>query len=241
MVINSFIHAPLKVTILKSVFLKLPLSHVRAELVEAYSRIKTVYNGFYNFLEFCIEYSYKGEIMNSEMRTIKESAGLSFGLGIGLIALGTFAIYSVVAATFISVFLVGWLLILAGFIQLGYAFWSRNWSGFLLQLLTGLFSLVGGGLILYNPLIGAASLTLFLSFLFIVQGIVRIVMALTKKFTHWVWVAISGIVTLALGILILYQWPYSSLYIIGLFVGIDLIFAGWSLVMLSLLAKKIKE
>jgi uncharacterized membrane protein HdeD (DUF308 family) len=66
-------------------------------------------------------------------------------------------------------------------------------------------------------------------------------MALTKKFTHWVWVAISGIVTLALGILILYQWPYSSLYIIGLFVGIDLIFAGWSLVMLSLLAKKIKE
>ncbi len=179
--------------------------------------------------------------MNSEVRTIKESAGLSFGLGIGLIALGIFAIYSVVTTTFISVFLVGWLLILAGFIQVGYAFWARNWSGFLLQLLTGLFSFVAGGLILYNPLIGAASLTLFLSFLFIVQGIVRIVMSLTKKFTHWIWVLTSGIVTLALGILILYQWPYSSLYIIGLFVGIDLVFSGWSLVMLSLLAKNIKE
>jgi uncharacterized membrane protein HdeD (DUF308 family) len=169
----------------------------------------------------------------------KSHAGVLLGLGLALIALGSLAIYSVVAATFASVIFFGWLLIIAGFIQFGHALYARKWNWFLLQILLSIFSIAAGGLILYNPTTGALSLTLLLSFLFIVQGAMRIVLALMKRYDHWVWVLISGILTLILGILILMQWPYSGLYIIGLFVGIDLIFNGWALVMLSFIARKL--
>jgi uncharacterized membrane protein HdeD (DUF308 family) len=169
---------------------------------------------------------------------LRSQAGVFLGLGLALIALGSLAIYSVVFATFASVIFFGWLLVFSGFIQFGHALYARQWSGFLLQLLLGIFALVAGGLILYRPTAGAISLTLLLSFLFIIQGTIRIVLALTRRFEHWVWVLVSGILTLLLGILILKQWPYSGLYIIGLFVGIDLIFNGWALVMLSSMAKK---
>ena len=174
----------------------------------------------------------------SDFRGIKSHAGVFLGLGLALIALGSLAIYSVVYATFASVIFFGWLLIFSGFIQFGHALYARGWNGFLLQLLLGIFGIVAGALILFNPAVGALSLTLLLSFLFIAQGAVSITLALLKRFEHWVWVLVSGILTLALGIMILYQWPYSGLYIIGLFVGIDLIFNGWALVMLSSMAKK---
>lgn len=177
--------------------------------------------------------------MNAQQ--LRSNAGVFLGLGLALIALGSLAIYSVVFATFASVFFFGLLLIISGFIQFGHALYARQWSGFLLQLLLGIFALVAGALIVYNPAVGSLALTLLLSFLFIAQGAVRIVMALTKKFEHWVWVLISGILTLILGILILKQWPYSGLYIIGLFVGIDLIFNGWALIMLSVMAKRIAK
>jgi uncharacterized membrane protein HdeD (DUF308 family) len=177
--------------------------------------------------------------MNAQQ--LRAHAGIFLGLGLALIALGSLAIYSVVFATFASVIFIGWLLVFSGFIQLGHALYARNWSGFLLQLFLGIFALVAGALILYMPTAGALSLTLLLSFLFIAQGVVRIVLSLTRRFENWVWVLISGILTLILGILILKQWPYSALYIIGLFVGIDLIFNGWALVMLSFAAKKLAK
>ncbi len=177
--------------------------------------------------------------MNAQQ--LRSHAGVFLGLGLALIALGSLAIYSVTFATFASVIFFGWLLVFSGFIQFGHALYAREWSGFLLQLLLGIFALVAGGLILYRPTAGAISLTLLLSFLFIIQGTIRIVLALTRRFEHWVWVLVSGILTLILGILILRQWPYSGLYIIGLFVGIDLIFNGWTLVMLSFAAKKFSK
>lgn len=174
--------------------------------------------------------------MNAQQ--LRSHAGVFLGLGLALIALGSLAIYSVTFATFASVLFFGWLLVFSGFIQFGHALYARQWSGFLMQLLLGIFALVAGILILYRPTAGALSLTLILSFLFIIEGVVRIILSLTRRYEHWVWVFISGVLTLLLGILILRQWPYSGLYIIGLFVGIDLIFNGWALVMLSLTAKK---
>lgn len=177
--------------------------------------------------------------MNAQQ--LRSHAGVFLGLGLALVALGSLAIYSVVYATFASVIFFGWLLVFSGFIQFGHALYARQWSGFLLQLLLGIFALVAGALILYRPTAGALSLTLLLSFLFITQGVIRIVLALTRRFEHWQWVLVSGVLTLILGILILKQWPYSGLYVIGLFVGIDLIFNGWALIMLSFNAKKLTK
>lgn len=169
---------------------------------------------------------------------LRNQAGLLLGLGLAMIALGSLALYSTVTATYLSVKLLGWLFFISGFIQVGHAFFARAWSGFLLPLILGILGIIAGIIILRDPLTGAITLTLLLSFLFIIQGVIRIILSLTKKFEHWVWILISGILSVILGFLILYQWPWSGLYIIGLFVGIDLIFNGWALIMLSTFSRR---
>jgi uncharacterized membrane protein HdeD (DUF308 family) len=66
------------------------------------------------------------------------------------------------------------------------------------------------------------------------SGVFRIVFALSERFAGWPWVLLNGAVTLMLGFLIYKQWPASGLWVIGLFVGIELIFNGWAWVMLAL-------
>ena len=175
------------------------------------------------------------------MNISKRHSGALLGLGIAFVALGTFAIYSVVFATVASVLFFGWLLLFSGFIQMGHGFFARNWNGFLLQILMGALSLIAGIFIVFNPLAGALSLTLLLSLFFMFQGITRIIFALQKRPGHWKWVLLSGIMALLLGIFIFYEWPYSGLYIIGLFVGIDFILNGWALIALSMQSRKKTE
>lgn len=176
--------------------------------------------------------------MNADLKKLKKNPTLSLILGIGLIILGTASIYSSVTATFVSVLFFGWLLIFAGCLQLAQLLVSGKEDGVMLHLVAGFFSLLTGGLLVYNPVAGATSLTLLLSLLFISQGILRVFIALTQRFAHWSWVLINGIITLILGILILMQWPYSGLYVIGMFIGIDLMLSGWALVMVYLKNKR---
>jgi uncharacterized membrane protein HdeD (DUF308 family) len=68
----------------------------------------------------------------------------------------------------------------------------------------------------------------------LVGGLFRIILALSERFQGRWWVLVNGIVTLVLGILIWREWPESALWVIGLFVGIDMLFAGWSWVMLAM-------
>ena len=73
----------------------------------------------------------------------------------------------------------------------------------------------------------AALLTLILGASLLASGIMRIILAFSmKQETPWIWILLSGVITLLLGLLILAHWPVSSLYILGLFLGIDLVMAG---------------
>ena len=94
-------------------------------------------------------------------------------------------------------------------------------------------------MLLERPLLGAAVYTLFLTMLFFALGIVRIVAAFTHRFSGWGWAVLSGVVTLCLGVLIWRQLPEAALWVIGTFVGIDLIFNGWSWVMLGVAARSL--
>lgn len=176
--------------------------------------------------------------MASTISDFRSHAGLLMGLGIALIVLGSVAIYYGVYSTLATVAIFGWILIFAGFIQFGHALYARAWSAFFLQLVAGLLSLIAGILTIAKPMMAASVLTLLLAFLFIASGTTRIILAAVKHMPNWFWVLLSGFLTLILGIMILAEWPYSGLYIIGLFMGIDLIFNGWSLIMLSSMARK---
>jgi uncharacterized membrane protein HdeD (DUF308 family) len=169
------------------------------------------------------------------------SWGWYLALGIVLVVIGTFALGSAMLFTLTSVVLFGWLLIAAGLLEAFHAFWRKKWGGFFVDLLTGILYVVVGFMIVANPAASAVSLTLLIALFLIFSGISRIVIALTVQVHNRAWLALHGVIVLLLGISIWNNWPLSGLWVIGLFVGIELILNGWSLIMLSLAAKRLSR
>jgi uncharacterized membrane protein HdeD (DUF308 family) len=164
------------------------------------------------------------------MEEIRNSWGLFLGLGILLMLLGAICIIGDVTATFATVLIFGWLLLISGIVALVHAFGTRNWSGFFLNLLSALFRGFTGYLLIRYPLAGAASLTLILASFFVVSGTFRAIAAGMMKFPRWGWAVFSGVVSVALGVILLAQMPLSSIWFIGFAIGVDLICDGASLV-----------
>jgi len=159
---------------------------------------------------------------------------LFFALGIILILLSGMGISAAGLVTLASVVFFGWLLIIGGAAVAIHAFWAKRWSGFFLQLLSGVLYLIVGWILVTRPGIGALTLTLVLAISLVVQGAFRIGVALSTRMDGWGMLLVSGIITLVLGLMIWNEWPLSGIWVIGLFVGIDLIFYGWWLVSLAL-------
>jgi uncharacterized membrane protein HdeD (DUF308 family) len=167
--------------------------------------------------------------------------GWFVALGIVQIIFGMIALGATVFATLVTVVLFGWLLLIGGLLSVGHAFWQKHWSGFFIDLAMGILYAVVGFMVVGNPIATAETLTLLIALYLFMGGIFRIVAALTGKVQNSFWVLLNGVVTLALGIMIWEQWPLSGLWVIGLFIGIDLIFYGWSLLMVGLSAKSLSR
>jgi len=160
-------------------------------------------------------------------------------LGIVLIVVGTLAIGAPLIASLATALTIGALLLVGGVAQLVGSFWTRDWSGFFLMFLMGVLYIVVGLLFLERPVTALETLTLLLACSLIVSGIFRIVGSLMSRFPQWGWVLAGGVLNLVLGIMIWRQWPAASFVVIGLFVGIDMIFNGWTWVMLALRLKSL--
>jgi uncharacterized membrane protein HdeD (DUF308 family) len=158
-------------------------------------------------------------------------------LGIALMVVGVMAVGAAFIATLTTIFVFGCILLAGGVVQIVNAFLARSWRGFFVHLLVGVLHLIVGVFMIEDTIGAAVALTLMLAVAFLVAGVFRIVAALKDDFAGRGWVLLNGVITLLLGIAIWRRWPESSLLVIGLFVGIDLIFNGWSWVMLGLLVK----
>jgi uncharacterized membrane protein HdeD (DUF308 family) len=169
----------------------------------------------------------------SSIEHLHRAWGWFVGLGVLLLVLGFLCILGEVATTLITVLVLGWLLLFSGVMALVHAFRTRTWSGFFLYLLSAVLRVFTGFMLVRYPLIGALSLTLLLASLFIVGGVFRAVGAASLQFPRWGWTAVSGIIAVALGVLLLVQLPASSLWFLGLAVGIDLLFEGSGLIALG--------
>jgi uncharacterized membrane protein HdeD (DUF308 family) len=163
----------------------------------------------------------------------RRASGWLFFLGVLLIIFGMVALIAPVFATVGIVFFYGWLLLLAGVAQAFAAFATRRWGGFFLHLLMGLIDIVIGVLFLRHWDVGAEILTLFLIVAFLVGGVFRLVVSLSLRFPNWGWTFLSGVITLALGVYLWALFPLVSFTIPGLFLGIQMLFYGWSAVMLA--------
>jgi uncharacterized membrane protein HdeD (DUF308 family) len=155
-------------------------------------------------------------------------------LGLVSIVVGFLAISSYYIATMASVVVFGVLLLIAGATEVVHAVLVRNLKGFALHLLAAALYLLVGLFFLEHPVRGARVLTLLLGAGFLVGGLLRIIFSVVMRFPGWSWVMFLGVVDLILGGIILSGWPGSSEWVIGLFVGIDLLFNGWAWVFLAL-------
>jgi len=155
-------------------------------------------------------------------------------LGISLVVIGSICIASPLFASIASVVFLGFLMLAAGITQVVSSFWAGKWSGMLFHLLIGVLYGVVGYMIIDAPGISLAVLTKFIAIFLIVSGVFRIAAALAVRFHDWGWVLLNGAITLLLGLIINRQLPEAALWVIGLFVGIEMIFNGWGWIMLSI-------
>ena len=161
---------------------------------------------------------------------IREHRGWFIGLGVLFVALGITAMVAAFAATLATVLLFGALLLAAGIIQIAHTVWAARWRGYLTQLLAGILYAGIGGLMVFDPVAGAIGLTLLLAVFFVVGGLLKIVLGVQAESG---WFALSGFVNLLLGLLIAVGWPATGTWVIGLFLGIELVLAGLSLILVA--------
>ena len=146
------------------------------------------------------------------------------------------------AFTSISVVAVlGMVLLVAGVVNVIGALWAGKWSGFLLEVLVGLFYIVLGLMVSERPGATTAAFTLLVASVLIVTGLARIVVALLLRLPQWGWFLLNGVVTLMCGVVIYRHFPENAFWVIGLLVGLEMIFHGWTWVMLGLALRKLTK
>jgi uncharacterized membrane protein HdeD (DUF308 family) len=150
-------------------------------------------------------------------------------LGVIVLIAGGIAAFNLLAATVVSVLFVGAMMLAGGLIEIVHSFGVKTWGGFFLWFLTGLLYAIAGILTFYNPLLASVVLTLLIAASLIAAGLVRIWVGISQRHSSgWGWMVAAGIVTLIVGVLILLRWPINSLWVLGIFLAVDLMFQGWS-------------
>jgi uncharacterized membrane protein HdeD (DUF308 family) len=158
---------------------------------------------------------------------LRSKSGWIVALGVVYVIAGLIALSSVVFATKVTVFVVGIMMLIAGIAEVINSFQFKSWGKFLVWLLLGLLYIVAGLVTFENPLLAAAVLTLLLGVALTVSGVMRIILAFSmREGMSWTWVVLSGVVTLLLGLIILAHWPVSSLFVLGVLLGVDLLIIG---------------
>lgn len=180
-----------------------------------------------------------GDTLKNAVGQARAKWGWFVVLGVVLLIFGGIAFGNLFIATVASVYLVGWMMLMAGVVEIIHAFGVKSWSRFFYWLLSGLVYAVAGFFAFYNPLLASAVLTFLLAVALVASGVLRIWAGFGQRGTSgWGWMVAAGVVTLLVGILIALRWPVNSLWVLGLFLAIDLVFQGWTFIAFGLALKK---
>ncbi|MEV6578839.1 DUF308 domain-containing protein [Streptomyces sp. NPDC051582] len=179
------------------------------------------------------------EVRAGDKKQLGRSFGLLAALGVLLVAAGLVGLFYAAFATLTTMFLFGWLLLAGGLVGLVQAFQSRRSNHFWLAVVVAAINIAAGFVILRRPEASAEALTMFAALLFLVGGLFRLVGGLVVRGTN-LWVnLVQGAFGILLGFLVLASWPSSSLYVIGTFFSLALLFDGLSLILLGMSARRI--
>jgi uncharacterized membrane protein HdeD (DUF308 family) len=152
---------------------------------------------------------------------------------------GVSAILFPVFASAAFVWFLGWILIASGIVQSLSLFSARQHPSFWLSLIPAVLAVVVGFLLLRNVAGGMLLISILLIVFFMVEGISKIVFALTiRPLANWFWVLASGVLAVVLAVILWNSMPVTAAWLIGLLLGINLITEGMALAALVWSAKK---
>ncbi|GEN12529.1 Uncharacterized membrane protein HdeD, DUF308 family [Myxococcus fulvus] len=168
-------------------------------------------------------------------RAASAAWGPLFVLGVLMAILGLVALGSSFITSMVSVILFGALLAGTGIAEIISSFRVRKSGGpFWLYLLNGVLSTVVGIFVLMNPAAGLGALTLLLAGYFFASGLFHVVTSLMDRYPKWGWDFAYGAISIALGVIIMAQWPISAVWLVGTLVGISILMRGIALMAGSL-------
>jgi uncharacterized membrane protein HdeD (DUF308 family) len=166
---------------------------------------------------------------------VRRHRGLFLFEGILLTVLGLIAVLVPVVASFAATLFFGWIFLLSGVVGLFTTLRGRHVPGFWWSLLSAVVGIVAGVLLLAWPTQGLFSLTSVLIAFLLVEGAITIFYALEHRTGpgRWGYMLASGIVDLALGIMLFTGLPGTATWAIGLLIGINMFFGGWALILMA--------
>jgi uncharacterized membrane protein HdeD (DUF308 family) len=174
-------------------------------------------------------------------KSIREHWLLFLIEGIVLLVLGGAAILVPGIATLAATFFFGWLLIIGGGVGLVTTLMGRHAPGLLWSLLSAVIAIAAGIILIGWPIPGMLSLTLVLAAFLMIDGVISIFYALEHRrhaSQRWIWLLVNGVLDLVLAGLILWWLPHSAAWVLGLILGIDLVFGGTALIAMALAARR---
>lgn len=183
--------------------------------------------------------TFSGDTLRDAIGQTRDKWGWFVALGVLLLIFGGIAFGNLFIATVASVYVVGWLMLMAGVVEIIHAFGVKSWGRFFYWLLSGLLYAVAGFFAFYNPLLASAVFTFLLAVALIAAGLLRIWVGYQHRTEQGSgWIIAAGVVTTLAGLVIAFGWPVNSLWVLGLFLAIDLVFQGWTFIAFGLALKR---
>lgn len=171
---------------------------------------------------------------------VKKSVGWSIALSVLMILAGILAIASPLAAGLAVNLIVAWLLVFSGGVHLVFAWYRPSTGGLLWELLVGVLYIFIGVYLLMHPVAGLESLTLALAIYLFIEAVLEFILGFAlRPLPGSGWLLFDGIITLILAVMIWRTWPSTAGWVIGLLVGVSMLFSGTSRLMLSLAARSV--
>ena len=158
---------------------------------------------------------------------------MSIALGVMLLAVGFAAIVFPLLSSIAVGLIAGVVLCIAGAVQVVWAFGHQRSTAIMLNMVVALLWLAAGAFLLWRPLEGVFALTVLTAVCFVAEGVLKAVMAFRlKPVAGWGWFLLNAVISASLGAMLFWQLPSSALWALGSLVGINILFAGVTLLML---------
>jgi uncharacterized membrane protein HdeD (DUF308 family) len=181
------------------------------------------------------------DVFMAGIHEVRKSWSRFLLFGILLMILGALCLVKAQTATTFSILALGWILVISSVFWLVTAVQALGWSGFFIYLLSAVIRGVCGYLLIRHPDAGAAGVTMLLAVLFIVSGLFRTAAACVIRFPWWGWTVLSGLVAIGLGVYILVIWGTASTFLVGIVIGVDLIFDSAALIAFAAALRSLPE